>query len=397
MQIVSILFQVKCVFASLANGNLCLFYRKSITGPVGNKRGDAVAPTNAASIVCHEKEFQSEAEDWANPLVLQVSEDTRAAKCMVFVGKNRMWCGCGNSITVVNTDNLQIVTTFPVFVRRNSFVYELQSNGKLVWGIGRQLSFVMEWDAETYQLLNVFDCQQLDPTDKFIRVDPSTIDAIDSGGGGTQAAETANDHSPTSSPTPEKKLDISNEPSSASRFSPFSRENTIKSLADTKTRDGDNMRVRAKVVTSKYVKSSPMLRLRATSRTKALKKFMGSTRATSLVLVRDTLWVGRGMGDIIIIDIGQGDDHGKVIARLCDENSEKFGNRSGNKLVVVGDQCVVSSQWLEPGDMHKCDSGISPHQQITVWEAWDKLKIGEFHESNHRMLDLELPDSSQSN
>ena len=381
---------MKCVLASLANGSLCLFYRKSITGPVGPKRGSAVTPTNAATIVHHEEKFRSEADEWATPLVLQVSEDTRAAKCMVFVGDNRMWCGCGNSMTVVDTVELNIIKTFTVFVRRNSFVYELQSNGKLVWGIGRQLSFVMEWDAKTYQLLHVFDCQQLDPTGNFIHVDPSKIDAIDAGNQPNEVA--GNEDSPTQSPVTTKKLDISNEPSNASRFCPFSRENTIKSLANTKNSE---MRLRTKVITSKYRKDSPSLRPRLTSRTKALRKFAGSTRATSLVLVKDTLWIGRGMGDIIIIDIGTGQDHGRVLARLCDENSEKYGNRSGNKLVVVDNKYVVSSQWLEPSDMQKgsADSGVSSHQQITVWEAWDKAAIEAFHESNQKMLDLETPDN----
>lgn len=378
------------MLASLANGSLCLFYRKSITGPVGLKRGSAVTPTNAATIVYHEEDFRSEADDWATPLVLQVSEDTRAAKCMVFVGDNRMWCGCGNSMTIVDTIELNIITTFTVFVRRNSFVYELQSNGELVWGIGRQLSFVMEWDAHSYQLLNVFDCQQLDPTGSCIHVDPSKIDAIDAG---NQPSDMVGiDDSPTQSPMTPKKLDISNEPSNASRFSPFSRENTIKSLANTRNSE---MRLRTKVITSKYKNSrdSPAMRPRLTSRTKALRKFTGSTRATSLVLVKDTLWIGRGMGDIIIIDIGKGQDHGRVLARLCDENSEKYGNRSGNKLVVVDNKYVVSSQWLELSDVQKSESGVSSHQQITVWEAWDKSSIEAFHESNQKMLDLETPDA----
>lgn len=381
---------MKCVLASLANGSLCLFYRKSITGPVGSKRGSAVAPANAASIVYHEEKFHAEADEWATPLVLQVSEDTRAAKCMVFVGDNQMWCGCGNSMTVVDTVELNIITTFTVFVRRNSFVYELQSNGKLVWGIGRQLSFVMEWDAKTYQLLNVFDCQQLDPTGSCIHVDPSKIDAIDAGNQPNEVPDT--DDSPSQSPITGKKLDISNEPSNANRFSPFSRENTIRSLANTRNSE---MRLRTKVITSKYKKDSPSMRSRLTSRTKALRKFSGSTRATSLVLVKDTLWIGRGMGDIIIIDIGTGQDHGRVLARLCDENSEKYGNRSGNKLVVVDNKYVVSSQWLEPSDIQKgsSDSGVSSHQQITVWEAWDKTAIEAFHESNQKLLDLETPDT----
>lgn len=379
------------MFASLANGSLCLFYRKSITGPIGLKRGNAAASPNAAAINYHEERFHIEADDWASPLVLQVSEDTRAAKCMVFVGDNRMWCGCGNSMTVIDTVELSIITTFTVFVRRNSFVYELQSNGKLVWGIGRQLSFVMEWDAQTYQLLHVFDCQQLDPTGGCIHVDPSKIDAIDAGNQPTDVVGT--EESPTNSPETTKKLDISNEPNNASRFSPFSRENTIKSLANTRSNE---MRLRTKVITSKYRGDSPATRPRLTSRTKALGKFSGSTRATSLVLVKDTLWIGRGMGDIIIIDIGTGQDHGKVLARLCDENSEKYGNRSGNKLVVVDNKCVVSSQWLEPSDMHRdrpSDSGVSSHQQITVWEAWDKSAIEAFHESNQKLLDLETPDT----
>ena len=50
-------------------------------------------------------------------------------------------------VVVVDIVNMMVVHQIPVFVKKSN---ELVSNGIKVWGVGRQLSCVMEWEVETY-------------------------------------------------------------------------------------------------------------------------------------------------------------------------------------------------------------------------------------------------------
>ena len=83
------------VFASLANGTLCIFSRKSISSFEPGPIGDANCIAEACTVKCSDEQFRAEAEDWANPLIMRLGEGKRAAKCMTFVGKDQLWCGCG--------------------------------------------------------------------------------------------------------------------------------------------------------------------------------------------------------------------------------------------------------------------------------------------------------------
>ena len=164
------------MFASLANGTLCVFFRKSISSSEPGPIGDANCIAEACTIKCSDEQFRTEAEDWANPLIMRLGEGQRAAKCMTFVGENQLWCGCGNTITVVDSVEMKVLHHIPVFVRKMALVNELVSTGERVWGVGRQLSCVMEWDAKTFQLLHIFNANNIDPT-CLLYTSPSPRDA----------------------------------------------------------------------------------------------------------------------------------------------------------------------------------------------------------------------------
>ncbi len=379
-------------------------------GPIG----DAKLIPEACMIKCDEEQFQEEARDWSEPLILKLAEVSRSAKCMVFVGSDRLWCGCGNTITVVDSVNMRVLHNIPVFVKRMALVNELVSDGSKVWGVGRQLSCVMEWDAMTYTLQHIFNCNDIDPTGEVIISDPKSVeDLID---------PDQKDRAATVVGTPEKRksdslqestgFTVENNPVSTTSHAPFSQRGMRQTLKLAKGRP------RGKNITRT---GSPMLgggrsRL-ATLRNRVLRRQQGSTRTTSLVLFDHTLWVGRGMGDVLVIEVtgDQAKNHGRVIARLATEDCEKFGNRSYHKLVCVAGEYICSSQWLEPVDVRRSATGtgaqpasslapgtggagdgslsrvyddpqISAHQAITVWKAWTRERIGHFMSRRAVML-----------
>ena len=369
------------MFASLANGTLCIFSRKSISSLEPGPIGDANCIAEACTIKYSDEQFRAEAEDWANPLIMHLGEG-RAAKCMTFVGQHQLWCGCGNTITVVDSNELKVLHHIPVFVRRMALVNELVSAGDRVWGVGRQLPCVMEWDAKTFQLLHIFNTNNIDPTNENVITDPKTTeDIVD------QDKHTCNPPKTQDTPTDKKPLlsqdtfKVENEPIRLQASSaPFSQRTTRRTLREIKPRE------RSKNI--KFQQEGPRSRI-YTTRDLVRRRKQGSTRTTSLVIVDQTLWVARGMGDVLVIDITGTKSHGKVLARLATEDCEKYGNRSYQKLIQVAGEYVVSSQWLEPVDIQGGDSSAVAHQSITIWEAWSHKKIEQFMTRRASMLMLE--------
>jgi hypothetical protein len=320
---------------------------------------------------------------------------------MTFVGGKQLWCGCGNTITVIDSKELCVLKQIPVFVKRMALVNELVSNGSRVWGVGRQLPCVMEWDVETFSLIHIFNCNTIDPTDEVIISDPSLVeDLFDPRESSRSKSGTVSEGIATGRPEESEGFNVENDPVKVQATgTPFSQRTTRCTLR--------GIHPRKRLPNIKDTKGS--LRQRITnSREWVLRKHQGSTRTTSLVIVGKTLWVARGMGDVLVIDITGEEFHGKVLARLSTEQCERYGNRSYNKLVSVAGDYVVSSQWLEPVDIRKntiTGSGqqqqqaasrqqLPPkesfaHQAITIWEAWNHKKIADFMAHRSAMLMME--------
>lgn len=386
------------MFASLANGTLCVFSHKSISLEEHVPTGDAEFNSAACTIRCDEDQFQKEAEDWSQPLILRLGESGKAAKCMTFVGSQQLWCGCGNTITVIDSKELRVLQHIPVFVKRMALVNELVSNGKRVWGVGRQLSCVMEWDVTTFTLVHVFNCNTIDPTDEIIISDPKLVEDLFDPDSRPKAVTVSEG---TSSPLTETErgFNVENDPVKVQTTStPFSQRTTRKTLR--------GIHPRARVKNMKEAQTNMKQRITNT-RDLVLRKHQGSTRTTSLVIVDNTLWVGRGMGDVLVVDIKGEEHHGKVLARLSTEQSEKYGNRSYNKLMAVAGEYVVSSQWLEPVDIRKSTisgtqglssrvptkTGEVAHQSITIWKAWNHEGIMDFMTRRSATLMMEMEET----
>ena len=283
---------------------------------------------------------------------------------MTFVGGNRLWCGCGNGIVVVDTDNMTVVKQIPVFVKKMALVNEIVFYGKAVWGVGSQHSCVLQWDASTYSLLCVFDCSIVDPTGLVATSDPREFEDIFDPDQAKESTEVADPVVPEQQVSSSSSIQlVSNEPLSPTqrRLAHVPRKNLTTVYRS---------RIRAENVTRSRAKTAnPEQKPNAQPQDK-------STRPKSLLVIDDTLWVGRSMGDVIIFDISDSSAHGKVLARLATEDCKKYGNKSHNKLVALAGQYVVSAQWREPIEQAS-DVGQSC-QVLTVWELWSRERIEEF-------------------
>ena len=278
---------------------------------------------------------------------------TKSVKCMTFVGTDQLWCGCGNGIAVVDIVNLRVLHQIPVFVKNMALVNEVISDGNAVWGVGLHLSCVLQWDVKTYSLVSVFDCSSVDPTGRVVTTVPTEFEDLFAGGKkDTQASDPE-----TKMLKYETSFKILNETINPSKsILTISRSNSLTCGPNVFKKVRDEKRY-------------------SVHKTKKLSSYQCSTHATSLAILNSTLWVGRGMGDIIILDISRGPAHGKVLARLATEDCQKYGNKSYHKLVAAGGKYVVSSQWLEKIS-DRAQSGT--FQKVVIWEAWSRTDIENF-------------------
>ena len=399
--------QVTRVFASLANGTVAIFSQnKSLHSSNGcndpsteQNTGDAHFVPAPCTIKCRNEQYQQEADKWANPLILKLEEKGTPAKCMAFVGNHKLWCGCGNTIVVVDITAISILHRFHVFVRKTTLVNELVSNGCKVWGVGRDLSCVMEWDVKTYKLLHIFDCSKVDPTGRIVQSDPAAVEDVIS----VDFKEAKKSSKPVTLELRQYSrtdpFTVNNEPTPTSSRALFATTRTRKSLQTLKKKRHLSKKAAMAKHSQKHLSPIPERSFQRIQQS--------SSRTTSLLIVDKTLWVGRGMGDILVIDISKAStEHGKVLARLCMEKNENYGRRSQHKLQNVAGEYVVSSQWLEPLDVFQgrrvsgsgqlsltgqlAHAHHFTHQAVTVWAAWSKAKILEFAKSCETMLQNEL-------
>ena len=361
--------QITRVFAGLVRSGLCIFTTRSATGTTHPKEFTQEVQEECQTVLYDDK-CRSEADDWLKPTFLRLDSSSNSVKCMTFVGGDQLWCGCGNNIVVVDTVNMAVVKHLPVFVKKMTFVNELVFDGNAVWGVGSHLSCALQWDIKTYALVGVLDCSSTDPTGLMATSDLREFEDIFDLG---QTKQSMDEADPVVLQQPEQQpssvhLDVSNEPRSQTSQTGLvhvSRRNlttVYRTRGRAQTQAASAMRDRVQTV-------DPTVK--GKTRTHQM-----ATRAKSLLVMDDALWVGRGMGDVIIFDISPGPTHGKVLARLASSDCMKYGNKSQNKLVAVAGQYVVSSQWLEKVDQTSEDK--HSHQAITVWEAWSRKRIEEF-------------------
>ena len=116
-----------------------------------------------------------------------------------------------------------------------------------------------------------------------------------------------------------------------------------------------------------------------------LKILAGSiNRVTSLLIVNGTLWVGRGVGDVLTVNVNStGNDvsHGHVFAQLVADNLLGYENGQVDELVNSGSNKVVCLRRLEPtrGSLNN-EERCTERYQLVVWEAWGDSEFKRFQD-----------------
>ena len=351
------------VFAALANGCVWVFSRQSITGPVPDKIGGAVKRPDLIDVRCMDDQNDEEAHDWLDPQVLQVSESKKPPNCLQIVKGKQLWCGCGNTIVVVDISKMEKIKEFTVFSNKFHLVYQLVTVGDRVWVRGRQLPSVIEYNATTFEPLWKINCEEIDPSGKYVCEKYTTEEDA-------QIDEPFPEPKPLDQPQESDQLQFQVE-----KVPNFLRPGGRSAI--TSVRYGKSLKQRRERLTSISIQKLGDLRT----------KRHGGTRVTSLLLVRNCLWIGRGMGDILVVDVSKEDTYGRVLARLALDDTETYGNKSSQFLVLVNNEFVVATQYLAPLTPKSSTADVPPRQQVTVWDAWTRETILQFNQRTKAVLD----------
>ncbi len=243
---------------------------------------------------------------------------------MVFVkGGEELWVASGNCIAIINAANLQLVEQIKVFTLQRYLINQLVTDGERLWSIDRRSATIYQWDVQTRQKTHKIDCDvPSDPTGLVI-AQPITGRLFD---------EITD--SPPLSPAANKKLSSFDSISEEGNIeesvfeSSEERAETVSNLvtsgghvtepANATLRFPDiglfvakNMR-RAQpsfMFKRKNRKVTGRLRTRHVdfaaikSRPRSIAVTDSNTRLGSMLLVGDTIWVGRSVGDILVINI----------------------------------------------------------------------------------------------
>lgn len=116
-----------------------------------------------------------------------------------------------------------------------------------------------------------------------------------------------------------------------------------------------------------------------------LKILAGSiNRVTSLLIVNGSLWVGRGVGDVLTVNVNSTNNdvsHGHVFAQLVADNLLGFENGQVDEIVNSGSNKVVCLRRLEPtrGSLSN-EERCKERYQLVVWEAWGDSEFKRFQD-----------------
>lgn len=105
-------------------------------------------------------------------------------------------------------------------------------------------------------------------------------------------------------------------------------------------------------------------------------------RVTALLLVNGTLWIGRGVGDILTVNVNSADNGlppGHVFAQLESDNLLGYQNGQVDEIVTSGTSKIVCLRRLEldRGSTTNEDQ-FTERYQLTVWEAWGETEFRRF-------------------
>jgi len=98
--------------------------------------------------------------------------------------------------------------------------------------------------------------------------------------------------------------------------------------------------------------------------------------------VNGSLWIGRGVGDVLTVNVNSANNDlplGYVFAQLESDNLLGYENGQVDEIVNGGTNKIVCLRRLEPMRKNAAsEDRFTERYQIIVWEAWGDLEFRKF-------------------
>eukprot|EP00794_Sanderia_malayensis_P013705 gene13705-15132_t len=360
------------VFASLANGTVLVFKRKASQA---NKKHDILKRVESQEE--SDRMMKMEKNEWDEPTIINLANEGRPAKSLVFTKDGReLWVGSGNCIAIINVSNLQLIQQIKVFTLHRHMINQLVTDGRQLWSIDRKSTVIYQWDVETRQKTFRFDCDVTHDVTGVVIAQPVT----------DKLFHDLNDSPPLSPKTSQKSLhriteetlqmDNNKEPSlpdenklNASNKEKEQIEENPSTMNLLGSRTAKNIRKIQPSFMFQRKNRKPRSRQRSNQSDGSFKVRPrsgaitdSSMRLSCMVLVGDTLWVGRSVGDVLVINVREPTDNstlntanysgpkstesfvfGEVLSQFSDEAIKQFGLPRGVSLLMkMGSDQVIA-------------------------------------------------------
>lgn len=269
--------------------------------------------------------------------IINLANGGKPAKSMVLTMNGKeLWTASGNSIAIIDVQNLQLIDQIRVFSLARRMVSQLISDGERVWTIDRKSSIVYQWDVKTRKKQFMFDCglkchakgmvlaqavsdrlfEEVTDSPLLLRKNKSPPDII--------PEEEKPETTPENAAYPPARTE--NSSVNLLKISPLLVKATRKLHLQPSILFSPKKRKLGKKMRHMHCDTESFSQLRPRA---------GAFSDTSvhlgpILLVGDTLWVGRDVGDILIINIREPLSNTVV-------TSVRYNNKNKNEPVIFGE------------------------------------------------------------
>ena len=324
---------------------------------------------------------------WKQRKSLLLNVEYMPCNCMLMMEhRQELLIGCGNTVRVLSLTDLLLDPEEFVVAPVNQDVQGMAHYGDMVWCFVRDSCYIAQYDIAKRQLVDRFHCSGI-----FKKKGQCLSNSI-----------SPSDRDDSASPIPIPALPTSPSTNTVCENGPFRRQQVSTTSSRPKSVEASIMRKRFAI---------DRTRSQSTGSRDSLKAQY--VNVTSLLTVKDTLWIGRTNGDILVIGVNSECatyKFGEVLHVLCPDEMLEIPNGPVSKLFRVGSDTVVACRdvasanapmTIQERPMEQTASNNtttakilvynlkpSPYKyQFLVWESWGSEELRQFgrlHEVLHK-------------
>ena len=314
-------------------------------------------------IFVHQSSADDPTSDW-NQFEIMKLGNKKPCTCMQIVStKKELWVGCGNTIRIISVADMKL-DDHVIKADQESNVQSFALQGEHIWCFVQNSPVVIQYSVSNRKRVDSLDCGNVVMLkgEVLTTLDPAWIESLSSC----------------------KEVDEKDQKEEVGDAVEEAHKKDAESIDDTSTRQ---------------IKQSGTLpaQLRKPEANDARRQRLGMSvgsippnqensvvaKVHSIEVVKDTLWIGRDLGDVLVVSIAENHGYkcGQVVAIL---SMAGMLTSPVNHLYRVGaDRVVVCQEIVD-------DSGLFKHH-VLVWKSWGTEEFRQFDEV-HSTLEHAIKD-----